>query len=154
MHVVPRELDSLSRNSGIVEYGGAGVDILRLRGPGAPAEEPGGRFGNANHVLGAAGLRAVGAAGARRAACNGDGDGFGLAACTGPIRAGSVASSPDRTDVGLKRGGSQPGAFKVGTIDKGIEDAGHEGAEGFARHKRWRARVVKRSKLSGGWCIA
>lgn len=55
MRVVPRELDSLSRNSGIVEYGRAGVGTLRLRGSGASAEEPGGRFGNANHVVGTAG---------------------------------------------------------------------------------------------------
>ena len=44
--------------------------------------------------------------------------------------------------------------FKVSTIGKGVENAGHEGAEGFACHKRWRARVVKRSELSGGGCIA
>ena len=75
MRVVPRELDSQTRNRGVVEYGGAGVDILRLRGSGAPTEEPGGCLGNANHAVGAAGLGAVGAAGACGTACDGDGDG-------------------------------------------------------------------------------
>ena len=75
MRIVPIQFDGLSRNSGIVEYGSAGVGTLRLRGSGAPAEEPGGRFGNANHVVGTAGLGAVGAAGACGTACDGDGDG-------------------------------------------------------------------------------
>lgn len=148
------QLDGLSRNRGVVEYGGVDIGVLHLWGSGTSAKQPCDHFGNMDRVVGAANLRTVGAAGACGAACDGDGDGFGLAACTGPIRAGSVTGGPDGADVGLERGCAESCLLKVGAIDKGIENAGHKGSEGLARRKRRRACNVEGREFSGGGRIA